>query len=136
MDAEADEADFLATWREAILERSLAALARERPAYHAVLTLHSAEPELSSAQMAERLSASLGKAVTADWVRKNQQRGQEKLAALLLDEVAQTLAAPDDDALREELRALDLLKYCRPALVRRGRRPAGPTPSAPPSPEG
>ena len=44
---------------------------------------------------------------------------KEKFAALLLEEVARSLETSDPPALEEELRALDLLRYCRSALERR-----------------
>ena len=54
----------------------------------------------------------------ADQVRKALQRSHAKFAELLVDEVATSLGAPSRDELAEELRELDLLKYCRSALER------------------
>jgi RNA polymerase sigma-70 factor (ECF subfamily) len=112
--------DFLTSWREELLERTWAALAAANPAYHAVLLCRIEDPDLASAQMAERLTTQLGKPLTADWVRKTQQRAHEKYADLLLEEVACSLGDATPEQLREELRELDLLKYCRSALARRG----------------
>jgi RNA polymerase sigma-70 factor (ECF subfamily) len=117
--AEADSR-FVAGWREELLERTWGALAAANPAYHAVLRLRVDQPELPSPQMAEQLTAQLGKPVTAAWARKTLQRAHDKYADLLLDEVAQSLEAVTTAALREELQELDLLKYCRAALERRG----------------
>ena len=103
-----------------MLERTWAALAEANPAYHAVLLCRVEYPDLASAQVAERLTTQLGKPLTADWVRKTQQRAHEKYADLLLDEVAYSLGDATPEQLREELRELELLKYCRSALVRRG----------------
>ena len=50
------------------------------------------------------------------------QRAHAKFAELLLDQVAASLDEPTADDLEAELKALDLLKYCRSALERhRGR---------------
>jgi RNA polymerase sigma-70 factor (ECF subfamily) len=112
------ETDFLAGWRQELLERTWDALARHNPAYHAVLRFRVQNPETTSAEVAERLSAQLGKRLTGDWVRKTQQRAQAKYADLLLAEVGQSLDTTDPEALRQELQELDLLRYCRSALAR------------------
>ncbi len=120
--APADDADesFNAAWREELLERTWRKLDAEQPAYHAALRLRIEEPEATSAQMAERLTKQLNKAISADWVRKALQRAHERFADLLLDEVAATLEGAPADALEDELRGLDLLRYCRGALAKRG----------------
>jgi RNA polymerase sigma-70 factor (ECF subfamily) len=115
------ERDFLTTWREELLERTWQALAAANAAYHAVLLLRIQSPDLPSAQMAEELSARLGRPLTADWVRKSLQRAQARFADLLLGEVATSLGGATDEELREELGELDLLRYCRSALERRER---------------
>ncbi len=117
-EAEADES-FHAAWREELLERTWRRLEVEQPTYYAALRLRVEEPDLTSAQMAERLSAKLDRPMTAEGVRKALQRAHERFADLLLDEVAGTLEATSPEALDEELRALDLLRYCRGALTRR-----------------
>ncbi len=113
---------FLAGWREDLLERTWKALAEASPGYHAALRLRVAEPDLSSAQLAERLTKGLAKEVTAAWVRKALQRAHDKYAGLLLDEVAASLDDPTPGALRQELTELDLLRFCRTALERRGQK--------------
>jgi RNA polymerase sigma-70 factor (ECF subfamily) len=119
-DAAPGEADFLAGWREELLDRTWKALAESQPVSHAALRLRVAEPGLSSAEMAVRLSAELARPLTAESVRKALQRAHARFADLLLDEVARGLDDASPAALEEELRALDLLKYCRTALGRRG----------------
>jgi RNA polymerase sigma factor (sigma-70 family) len=119
---EADEAssarNFLSSWREELLERTWSALAAASPAGHAVLRLRVECPELTSAQLAERLAGRLGNPVTAAWVRKTLQRAHDRYADLLLEEVAHSLAEVTPQALRQELEELDLLRYCRAALER------------------
>ncbi len=113
---ELEQPDFLATWRMELLDRTWISLAAAQPTYHAVLLYRVENPEEPSPQMAEQLSARLGTAMRADQVRKALQRSHAKFAELLVDEVATSLGSPSRDELTEELRELDLLKYCRSAL--------------------
>jgi RNA polymerase sigma-70 factor (ECF subfamily) len=114
-DADSERA-FLTSWRDELLERTWTALADFNAAFHAVLSLRVANPELRSPQMAERLTAQSGKSVNAAWVRKTLQRAHEKYAELLLEDVAHSLPEATPEALEKELEELDLLRYCRTAL--------------------
>jgi RNA polymerase sigma-70 factor (ECF subfamily) len=113
------EADFDGGWRESVLDQTWKALAEENPAFHAALRLRIEEPEMQSPEMAERLTAQLGRPMTAENVRKTLQRAHAKFAELLLDRVAESLDEPTPDDLEAELQALDLLRYCRSALEKR-----------------
>ena len=117
----ASDAAFLASWKEELLDRTWAALAEANPAYHATLASHSEQPELPSPEMAKFLGEQLGRDVTPEWVRKTKQRAHEKFAELLLDEVAASLGGADGAELEQELKALDLLRYCKTALAKRGK---------------
>jgi RNA polymerase sigma factor (sigma-70 family) len=120
MDAASDaEANFAASWREEVLERTWQALAEGNPTYYAVLLLHVQRPDLASPQLADVIAAEVGKPMNAPLVRKTLQRAQEKFAKLLVDEVNTTLETPLEDDLRLELEELDLLRYCRSVLKRR-----------------
>jgi RNA polymerase sigma factor (sigma-70 family) len=110
---------FQTAWREELLERAWQGLAAEQATGHAVLRLRVEEPELTSAQMAERLTEKLGRPITAEAVRKALQRAHERFADLLLDEIAATVERPTVAALEEELQELGLTRYCRTALARR-----------------
>lgn len=118
--AEVEDADttFQTAWREELMERTWQRLAAEQPTGHAVLRLRVEDPELTSAQMAERLTEKLGRAQTAEGVRKALQRSHERFAELLLDEVAATLERPTAAELGDELQELGLTRYCRSALAR------------------
>jgi DNA-directed RNA polymerase specialized sigma24 family protein len=111
--------DFLDTWRTELLDRTWKALAAAQPMYHAVLLFRVENPDVPSAQMAEQLAAQLGTPMRSDQVRKALQRSHARFAELLVDEVAASLGNPSRDELADEVRALDLLKYCRVALERR-----------------
>jgi RNA polymerase sigma-70 factor (ECF subfamily) len=124
--AQDTDRDFLAGWRQELLERTWKALAEDNPAYHAVLCFRIESPDATSATAAAWLSAQLGRSLTADWVRKTVQRAHGKYADLLIEEVAQSLGTTAPEALRQELQELDLLRYCRSALARRNARSSRP----------
>ena len=86
--------------------------------YHAVLLFRIENPDVPSPRMAEVLSARLGTSLRPDQVRKALQRSHARFAELLVDEVAITLGDPSREELAEELREVELLKYCRSALAR------------------
>jgi RNA polymerase sigma-70 factor (ECF subfamily) len=111
--------DFLAQWRQGLLDRTWQALGQASADYHAVLLFRIENPDMPSVEIAERLSAQLGRLLTAVWVRKALERAHAKFADLLLDEVAISLERATREGLEQELRELDLLKYCRSALERR-----------------
>jgi RNA polymerase sigma factor (sigma-70 family) len=117
---------FLETWRNELLAHSWKELAHVQQQtgqpFHAVLRFRVEHPDLNSTQMAERLTESLGKPVSAASVRQTLHRARAKLIHLLLQEVAHTLENPTVDQLEQELLDLGLLDYCRAALDRlRGR---------------
>jgi hypothetical protein len=87
--------------------------------YHAVLLFRVENPDTPSPQMAEEIGAKLGTALRADQVRKALQRSHARFAELLVEEVASSMSGPSEEELAEELRELDLLKFCRSALERR-----------------
>jgi RNA polymerase sigma-70 factor (ECF subfamily) len=112
------DAAFNESWRQELLARTWKALEDVQPTLAAVLRFRATHQEMRSPQMAEALSARLGKPVTADWVRQTLHRARDSFADLLLVEAARSLDAPTVEALEEELRELNLLEYCKPALQR------------------
>jgi DNA-directed RNA polymerase specialized sigma24 family protein len=117
-DAEDDARRFLDSWREELLTQTWAALAEGHPTFFAVLDFHVRQPDVTSAQMAAELSTRLGKPCTAGQVRVTLHRARAKFAELLVEEVARSLGRPEAAELVQEIRDLDLLKYCRNALER------------------
>jgi RNA polymerase sigma-70 factor (ECF subfamily) len=113
------QVEFVSTWREELLESTWKALAENNEGYHAALQYRVNNPDAVSTQMAEHLSALLGKPVTPPSARKMLERAHAKFADLLLDEVTYSLDSPSSEELQKELAELDLLKYCRSALERR-----------------
>lgn len=116
----ADDQKFTAYWREELLCRAWAALEKHEQEtgqlYYTVLQHRAKWPDVRSAEMAEQLSAKLGKPLRADAVRQTLHRSREKFAGLLLTEVLQSLREPTVELLEEELNDIGLLEYCRPAL--------------------
>jgi len=115
--------EFLASWRDDLLARCWTALAEAEkhagtPLY-TVLRFHADHPTLRSPQMAEQLSAQLGKPLTAANLRQLVHRARGKFADLLVEEVAHSLGNPTDEQLEQEFQELGLLEHCRPALERR-----------------
>lgn len=114
--------DFVAVWRRELLDCTWEALKQSRPNYHAVLLLRVENPDLSSQEMADMLTASQSTPYNAALIRKTLERAHLKFADLLLEEVASSLTDSQPERLAEELRELDLLKYCRTAIERRAKR--------------
>jgi RNA polymerase sigma-70 factor (ECF subfamily) len=114
---------FVETWRQALLGRAWQALAEVEAQtgqhFHTVLRLRVDQPDLHSAQMAEQLSAQLGKTISAAGLRQTLHRARDRFADLLLDEVVQTLGPSAEEDLEQELIELNLLEYCQAALTRR-----------------
>jgi RNA polymerase sigma-70 factor (ECF subfamily) len=114
--------EFIESWRRQLLAQAWTALARydrkHGSRYYEVLRFRAENRELSSAQMAERLGARLGKPVTPDWVRQTLRRSREQFADLMLEELAQSLEEPTRENMAEELADLRLLSYCQHALER------------------
>jgi RNA polymerase sigma-70 factor (ECF subfamily) len=117
------DALFVETWRQTLLCRAWQTLAEVEAEtgqpFHTVLRLRVDQPELRSAQMAEQLSARLGKPVSAAGLRQTLHRARDRFADLLLDEVVQTLGRSAAEDLEQELIELNLLTYCQEALGRR-----------------
>jgi hypothetical protein len=120
--AEAD-VQFLTIWRAELLARAWDALAdlerRTGHPHHTVLRFRVDNPDMRSPEMAENLSAQLGRGLSSDWVRKRLHLAREKYTDFLLEEVAQSLSDPSLEALEQELIDLGLLERCRSAMERR-----------------
>jgi RNA polymerase sigma-70 factor (ECF subfamily) len=117
------ERHFTESWRDDLLARTWAALsafqAAVRKPFYDVLRFRADHPKLRSPQLAEQLSAQLGRPVTAVGVRQTLHRAREKFAALLLEEVSHSLENPNAEDVEQELADLGLLEYCQPAQERR-----------------
>ncbi len=111
------EQQFLDCWREEILSRAWERLARHQDKtgqpFYTVLRHRAEHPSLRSQELADRLSAALGKPVTAGWVRQNLRRARERFVEFVQAEVSHSLGNPDAEERDEEMRNLGLWSYCR-----------------------
>jgi RNA polymerase sigma-70 factor (ECF subfamily) len=113
-----DDEQFDRGWRDQVLARTWEALADVSADFHAVLRFRAENPDMASPDLARRLGPMLGRPLTADGVRQTLRRARDRFADLLLEEVARSLEQPTAEQVADELAALDLLEYCRPALER------------------
>ena len=113
---------FQQSWQDELLKRAWDALQDlEKTSGRPVFTVMRARveaPDLSSKELAERLTQQLGKNVTSANLRVMVHRARDEFAKLLFDEVANTIDQPTREDIEEELSDLGLLEYCRPALER------------------
>jgi len=132
-DPDQSDKQFVQNWRDEILAKAWATLRElERSGgqtYFSVLKFRSEHPDVSSAEMAARLTEQLRPEtpLTETGIRKTLQRARAHFAEALIAEVARSLGDPTDDDLEDELIAIGLLAYCRSALhQRRNERSLGP----------
>lgn len=118
-DAQSADAQFSLAWRTELLDRTWKALEQSRPNYFAVLRARVENPDSTSRELAEQLTARGPTAYSPELFRKTLERAHAKFADLLVEEVAESLDSPSSPQILEELQELDLLKYCRKALERR-----------------
>lgn len=118
--AEDLDRQFLTSWRDELLARAWQALARHqetsRQTFFTVLRFRADHPELRATQLAEQLSQQLGKPLTDNGIRQILHRARKLFAEFLLDDIVQSLEKPSAQAVEDELSALGLLEYCRPAV--------------------
>jgi RNA polymerase sigma-70 factor (ECF subfamily) len=125
--AEADAA-YLAACKEDLFHQAWDGLrraeARRGKPLYAVLRRRTDQPELRSADMAEQLTAELGRPLTAGQVRKYLLEARDLLADELVIAAALSLETPTAELLADDLAELGLLDYCRDALARWAARTA------------
>ena len=118
-----DDQAFLESWRKELLARAWANLERDQAVsgqpYYTVLRFRSDNPTAPSPQVAEGLSAQLGRPVTAAGARQMLHRAREKFADILVEEVAHSLKNATAEQLAQELMDIGLYQHCRVALERR-----------------
>jgi RNA polymerase sigma-70 factor (ECF subfamily) len=114
---------FVLGWRDEILARTWRALEEEQrrsgKPHHSVLRYRVDHPDVRSPELAMGLSRELGREISPANVRVLLHRARERFAVLLVDQVVQSLDHPTRDELEQELIDLELLEYCRPALLGR-----------------
>ncbi len=118
------DSGFQELWRKELLNRAWHEMERQQPPsgppYHAALRMKADQPDLTAAELADRLQDAGKGTYVASGVRQILHRARELFADRLLHEVARSVLSDDPEVLSEELVELDLLTYCREALKRRG----------------
>jgi RNA polymerase sigma factor (sigma-70 family) len=115
------EAEWLAEWRQVVLDHAMAALRRPESADPAVpaefvLQQRIGVPDASSAELADLLSRELGRPIRPDAARQMLRRARKKFAACLVEELRNGLEEDRPDAILTELADLGLLEYVRDFL--------------------
>ena len=124
------DAEFLLNWRQALLDRTWAALAADQSPtgapLHSLLKLRTENPEWSAVQLAAQLTVAMKptQAYSDVGVRKLLQRAREKFADLLVQEVACSMQKWSDEEIEEELSELGFQVHCQGAMERRRKRRA------------
>lgn len=126
--SEEPDQDFVRCWREELIKWVWHQLEQRDQKtgqkYSVLLRLQAKRPELRSTQLAELLSAKLGRTFTAAGVRQLLHRAREVFGDLLVAEVARSLQVDPGDPegsarVEQELIDLGLLfSYCKKALER------------------
>jgi DNA-directed RNA polymerase specialized sigma24 family protein len=122
------EQDFVRCWREELIKWVWHQLEQRDhktgQKYAVLLRLQAKKPQVRSTQLAELLSAKLGRTFTAAGVRQLLHRAREVFGDLLVAEVARSLQVDPSDPngnarVEQELIDLGLLfSYCKKALER------------------
>jgi RNA polymerase sigma-70 factor (ECF subfamily) len=120
--AEPPESLFMQSWGQDLLDRSWVRLSEIEQEggtpYYAALRLLADSPELSSDQIAQRLTTKLGREFTPGNVRVMIHRARQMFADQLVAEVADSLESAAAEEIEQELGDLNLLQYCKSALAR------------------
>jgi DNA-directed RNA polymerase specialized sigma24 family protein len=124
-----DETVLLNEWRDDLLrrawERLLAEEKQSGQPFHSVLHYRATNPDKSSTQMAEELTAQLKPEAPFNdaAIRKKLERARRMFADLLLEEAERLLQTTTKQSLEEGLIDMGLYEYCRLALERRDQSP-------------
>jgi RNA polymerase sigma-70 factor (ECF subfamily) len=123
-----EEERFLSCWRQELINQVWRALEqaeqKTKQPYATLLKHKEHQPGLHAPQLAELLTAELGRPFTAAGVRKLVQRGRELFGELLVQEVARSLRSSPGEKVpaaqvEQELIELGVLfSYCKAALER------------------
>lgn len=115
------DAQWLADWRRCLLDRVWRALdshEHRSPGnlFYTVLRATVDHPEEDSQELAARVSAQVGREVSAEAFRKQLSRARRMFAECLVDEVAATLEEPVAAEVEAELAETGLMSYIRDFL--------------------
>lgn len=108
-----DSAEWLAFWRDCLLERAWRALERYEHAnpstpLYAVLFSVNANPKANTPQLVQSVSKMTGQAIEDQTVDRCLPMARTMFAQLIADEVVETLQSPNKEEVKEEIRILGL----------------------------
>jgi RNA polymerase sigma-70 factor (ECF subfamily) len=115
------ERDWLGECRQVVITLAIDKLAdHERKApdsrLHTVLRLFLDDPNAKSDDLAARVAQRTGRPMSPEAFRKQLSRAREQFAALLIEQVKQTLVSPTNEVVQEELVDLGLLEFVKPFM--------------------
>jgi hypothetical protein len=118
-EAAPEEAEWLAGWRQCLLDRAWEALeGKQRQSrgnwHYTVLKLTTDHPDADSKTLASQVGADPPLSAVA--FRKQLSRARAAFARALADQVERTLENPTPESVMEELAEVGLLEYVRPYL--------------------
>src|SRR5262249_51171130 len=112
---------FLSTWRKEIMahaERALIRLdERKGRCYHAILRFKARYPKKSSTDLAQHFSTEMSQPLNAIAFRQLLRRAREKLADLLVAEIARSRSTSDPQVIEAEVIDLSMHSFCRHSLA-------------------
>lgn len=116
-----DDATWLTTWRDSILDLAWKALKdyelRTPGALaYTLLKLRAENPDCDSAGLAKFLSAKIGKEWKPDAVRQQLRRARLRFAQFLVEEIATNISNPTPERIEQELIDVGLIEYVREFL--------------------
>jgi RNA polymerase sigma-70 factor (ECF subfamily) len=117
--------EFLTHWRTVLLDCVWEEIGRRQlrggPPFYQVLRFNCDQPEVTAAEIAERLTTQLkpDRPFTEAGIRKILQRARALFAELLVEEVDRSLQTSSLEEVEEELGELGFLSYCHKALESR-----------------
>jgi RNA polymerase sigma factor (sigma-70 family) len=119
--AEQAEAEWLATWRQCLLDkawRGLESYQHRHPGNWAFTVLKSVvdRPQEDSTALAAHVSTVIGQSLRPEAFRKQLSRARHRFAELLVQEIAETLDPPTPEEIETELGELGLLEYVKDFL--------------------
>lgn len=111
------DAEFLAGWREALLNRAWDRLRLEEKSsgkpWFTVLRCRAECPEARSPELAQIVTQRTGREVSSGNVRVLLHRARDRFAELLMADVRESLVAADHVGVQQELMDLNLWTYCK-----------------------
>ena len=112
---------LVSTWREELLSRAWSALAQdsasENTFYYPILRYRVEHPAENYEQLSQAFSEICGREIKAGNARIQIHRARLRFAALMIQQVSDSLPDADSNSVEAELADLGLLHYCREVLI-------------------